>query len=153
MSRTHWRCADLDDALPLFAGDPLMFRPGTEHRYSIYGWILLSVLVERVGRERFPTVMARDLFEPLGMTSTVLEQPGAIPENTTTFYRRGKSGRVRPADPSKATYSCLAGAGAFLSTPSDLARFGAAMLKPGILKADVPGSRCRGGRDIMSWWP
>jgi serine beta-lactamase-like protein LACTB, mitochondrial len=42
-----------------------------------------------------------------------------------------------PRDPSKAHYSCLAGAGAFLSTPSDLARFGSAMLKPGFLKGET----------------
>jgi serine beta-lactamase-like protein LACTB len=34
-------------------------------------------------------------------------------------------------------YSCLAGAGAFLSTPTDLVRFGSAMLKPGLLKAET----------------
>jgi CubicO group peptidase (beta-lactamase class C family) len=38
---------------------------------------------------------------------------------------------------SPAHYSCLAGAGAFLSTPSDLVRFGSAILKPGLLKADT----------------
>ena len=34
-------------------------------------------------------------------------------------------------------YSCLAGAGAFLSTPTDLVRLGSAMLKPGLLKAET----------------
>ena len=131
------RCANLDEALPLFAGEPLMFRPGTEHRYSIYGWILLSVLVERVAREPFPAFMTRELFGPLGMKSTVLEEAGGIPHNTTTFYSRKKAGRVAPVDPSKAQYSCLAGAGAFLSTPLDLARFGSAMLKPGFLKGET----------------
>jgi serine beta-lactamase-like protein LACTB, mitochondrial len=38
---------------------------------------------------------------------------------------------------SRADYSCFAGSGAFLSTPSDLVRFGSAMLKPGLLKADT----------------
>ena len=33
--------------------------------------------------------------------------------------------------------SCLFGAGAYLSTPSDLVRFGSAMLKPGLLKSDT----------------
>lgn len=131
------RCANLGEALPLFADEPLMFRPGAEHRYSIYGWILLSVLVERVAREPFPAFMARALFAPLGMTSTVLEEAGGVPGNTTTFYARKKAGRVGPIDPSKAHYSCLAGAGAFLSTPSDLARFGSAMLKPGFLKEET----------------
>jgi CubicO group peptidase (beta-lactamase class C family) len=131
------RCAKLGEALPLFAGEPLMFRPGAEHRYSIYGWILLSVLVERVAGEPFPAFMTRELFRPLGMKSTVLEEAGGVPDNTTTFYGRRKAGRVGPDDPSKAHYSCLAGAGAFLSTPSDLARFGSAMLKPGFLKGET----------------
>jgi CubicO group peptidase (beta-lactamase class C family) len=34
-------------------------------------------------------------------------------------------------------YSCLAGGGAFLSTPTDLVRLGSAMLKPGFLRADT----------------
>jgi CubicO group peptidase (beta-lactamase class C family) len=130
------QCANLSEALPLFAGEPLMFRPGTEHRYSIYGWILLSVLVERVGREPFASFMARELFAPLRMDSTVLEEAGRLPPNTTLYGRR-KAGRVGPADPSKAQYSCLGGAGAFVSTPSDLARFGAAMLAPGFLKGET----------------
>jgi serine beta-lactamase-like protein LACTB, mitochondrial len=131
------RCANLGEALPLFAGEPLMFRPGVEHRYSIYGWILLSVLVERVAREPFPAFMTRELFAPLGMESTALEEIGGVSDSTTTFYGRRMAGRVGPVDPSKAHYSCLAGAGAFLSTPSDLARFGSAMLKPGFLKAET----------------
>jgi CubicO group peptidase (beta-lactamase class C family) len=131
------QCANLGEALPLFAGEPLLFQPGTQHRYSIYGWILLSVLVERVGGEPFHAFMARELFEPLGMKGTVLEEPGGLPASTTTLYGRRKAGRVEPADPTKAHYSCLAGAGAFVSTPSDLARFGAAVLKPGFLKGET----------------
>ena len=41
------------------------------------------------------------------------------------------------AKPSRPDYSCLAGAGAFLSTPTDLVRLGSAMLKPGLLKAET----------------
>ena len=97
------RCANLGDALPLFAGEPLMFRPGAEHRYSIYGWILLSVVVERVAREPFPAFMTRELFEPLDMTSTMLEKAGGVPDGTTTFYSRGKSGRVGLSIPRRRT--------------------------------------------------
>jgi CubicO group peptidase (beta-lactamase class C family) len=131
------QCANLGEALPLFAGEPLMFRPGTRHRYSIWGWILLSVVVERAAGEPFPAFMTRALLAPLGMASTVLEESDGLPANTTTFYSGKKAGRVGPVDPSKAQYSCLAGAGAFLSTPSDLARFGSAMLKPGFLKGET----------------
>ena len=38
---------------------------------------------------------------------------------------------------SRPDYSCLAGAGAFLSTPTDLVRLGSAMLKPGLLQEET----------------
>ena len=44
-------CADLDEAVALFADDQLRFEPGTEHRYSIYGWVLVSAVVEKAGGE------------------------------------------------------------------------------------------------------
>ena len=130
-------CANLDEALALFAGEPLMFRPGSAYRYSIWGWILLSVIVERVAAERFGAFMARDLFQPLGMTSTVLEHAVSVPDEPPVFYAGTRSGRVKPVPQRKADYSCMAGAGGFLSTPEDLARFGSAMLRPGLLGADT----------------
>lgn len=39
-------CSDVDDALAIFKDDPLAFRPGSEYRYSVYGWILVSAIVE-----------------------------------------------------------------------------------------------------------
>ena len=35
-------CATLDEAVAMLAGDPLLFEPGTQHRYSIWGWVLVS---------------------------------------------------------------------------------------------------------------
>src|SRR5262245_10989262 len=43
---------------------------------------------------------------------------------------------VTKASPSP-DYSCIAGAGAFLSTPTDLVRFGAATIRPGLLKTET----------------
>src|ERR1044072_8908145 len=45
---TH-HCANLDEAVGLFADDKLRFEPGTQHRYSIYGWVLVSAVVEKAG--------------------------------------------------------------------------------------------------------
>ena len=131
-------CASLDEALALFADEPLLFRPGTEYRYSIYGWVLVSAVVAGAAGEPFPAFMTREVFEPLGMNSTVLEEIDVVPD-TTSFYgpRAAMRTDLGVELTSPAHYSCLAGAGAFLSTPSDLVRFGAAMMKPGLLKADT----------------
>ena len=140
------QCGSLAEAVALIAGEPLLFRPGTEYRYSIYGWILISAVIAGAAGEPFPTFMTREVFEPLGMESTVLEDADEVPPGTTSFYgpRTAMRTNLGIEEASAAHYSCLAGAGAFLSTPSDLVRFGSAILKPGLLKAaPLRSSRCR----------
>ena len=39
------------------------FEPGTNYRFSTYGWILLSAVVEGASGEPFPTFMRREVFE------------------------------------------------------------------------------------------
>jgi serine beta-lactamase-like protein LACTB len=48
----------------------------------------------------------------------------------------GLGGVAHGAGP-RPDYSCAAGGGAFLSTPTDLVRLGSAMLKPGLLQPDT----------------
>jgi serine beta-lactamase-like protein LACTB len=116
-------CASLDEAVAMLADDPLLFEPGTEHRYSIWGWVLVSAVVEGAAGEPFTRFMVRQVFEPLAMERTAVAET----EDLDGVAHRGR----RP------DYSCVAGAGAFLSTPTDLVRLGSAMLKPGLLKAET----------------
>ena len=131
-------CASLDEALEIFAGEPLLFEPGTKYRFSTNGWILLSAVVEAAAGEPFPTFMTREVLTPLGMASTAIEADERVPD-TTSFYfpRAALLTTLGVEEASRRHNSCLFGAGAYLSTPSDLARFGSAMLEPGLLKADT----------------
>ena len=117
-------CAGLDDAVALLADDPLLFEPGTQYRYSIWGWVLVSAAVEGAAGEPFHRFMARQVFEPLGMDSTVVAETDDLDDIAHGTGRRPD-------------YSCVAGGGAFLSTPSDLVRLGSTMLKPGFLRAET----------------
>ena len=132
------QCASLDEALATFADEPLLFEPGTRYRFSTYGWILLGAVVEAAAGEPLPRFMTREILEPLGLESTVLEDGADVP-NLTSFYtpRANMRTELGVRKGSRLDNSCLAGAGAFFSTPSDLARFGSAMLKPGLLKAET----------------
>jgi serine beta-lactamase-like protein LACTB len=117
-------CDTLDDAVALLAGDPLLFEPGTEHRYSIWGWVLASAVVQGAAGRPFARVMDREVFDPLGMTRTVVSETDGLSD-------------VAHGGGHAPDYSCLAGAGAFLSTPTDLVRLGSAMLTPGFLRPDT----------------
>ena len=131
-------CANLDQALATFAGEPLLFEPGTRYRFSTYGWILVSAVAEAAAKEPFPTFLAREILDPLGMASTVVVDGAEVPD-ITSFYipRASMQTKLGVRKVSRTDNSCLAGAGAFFSTPSDLVRFGSAMLKPGLLKAET----------------
>ncbi len=78
-------------ALRFFAESSLLFEPGTQYRYSSYGWILVSAAVEAAADEPFFTFMRKQIFEPLGMDTTTIEADSAtepIPDRATFYFPR-----------------------------------------------------------------
>lgn len=122
------RCDRTVDALPRFADRPLLFEPETKYRYSTYGWILVSAAVEAAADVPFFTFMRTHIFDPLGMRDTMPDDATEPVSKRTTFYypRFAADTRYGPDPASPGDYSCFAGAGGFLATPSDLVRFGIA---------------------------
>jgi CubicO group peptidase (beta-lactamase class C family) len=123
------RCERPVDGLQAFKDSALLSEPGTQYRYSSYGWILVSAAIEATADEPFLVFLRRQIFQPLGMENTMAESAAESISNRPTFYfpRFGADPRyglhlMRPID-----YSCYAGASVFLSTPSDLVRFGMAI--------------------------
>lgn len=130
-------CRSVNDSLRTFAGEPLFFQPGTQYRFSAYAWILASAVVERVAGRPFGDFMASDVFAPLGLTRTVVD--GEKVEGRASFYfpRAAERADLGLQEAPYADYSCFAGAGQYVSTPTDLVRGASAMLKPGFLTADT----------------
>ncbi|MBA2305717.1 MAG: beta-lactamase family protein [Acidobacteria bacterium] len=139
MSSAH--CERASEGLQNFAGDLLRFEPETHYRYSTFGWILVSAAVEAAAGEPFFTFMRTQIFEPLGMADTTSDSATEPILDRATFYYPRFSGDTSygPELATTVDYSCFAGAGAFLSTPSDLVRFGMAvssgkLLQPATVK-------------------
>lgn len=125
-------CERALDGVPGFANDALLFQPETDYRYSTYGWVLVSAAIESVADEPFFQFMRKRVFEPLGMASTIADMINeSIPDRATSYYR----GNLGSELTTSVDYSCFAGAGAFLSTPSDLVRFGIAIHSGRFLQA------------------
>ena len=132
-------CEKPVDALRYFAESSLRFEPGTQYRYSSYGWILVSAAVEAAAREPFFTFMQEEVFEPLGMNDTIADdakvdfgsedpEPVPVPGQATAYFPKfAADPRYGPDVMRPVDYSCYAGASAFLSTPSDLVRFAMAI--------------------------
>ena len=124
------RCERTVDGLHLddFAERELLFEPGTRYSSSSYGWILVSAAVEAAANEPFFAFMRTQVFEPLGMRDTTIDvATEAIPARATFYwplFGLARDTRYGPKSARQGDHSCYAGAAAFLSTPSDLARFG-----------------------------
>ena len=129
-------CERASDGLKAFTEDALGFEPETQYHYSTYGWVLVSAAIEAAANQPFFAYMRTRVFTPLGMADTMPDASAEAIANRATFYFPRFSGEnqsglelARSVD-----YSCFAGAGAFLSTPSDLVRFGIAMIDGKLLQ-------------------
>jgi serine beta-lactamase-like protein LACTB, mitochondrial len=122
-------CDKTLDGLQLFAEDKLLFEPGTQYRASSYSWILVSAAIEAAAKERFFRFMRSRIFEPVGMAATRPDSMRESIADRATFYFPRFAGDTRygPESAREGDHSCYAGASAFLSTPSDLVRFGLAV--------------------------
>jgi len=129
-------CERAAEGVPSFADDPLLFEPETQYRYSTYGWVLVSAAVEAAADEPFFTFMRTQIFTPLGMNDTTPDSATEpIPDRVTFYFPRfSGDNHFGPEVAKTVDYSCFAGAGAFLSTPADLVRFGMAISRGKLLQ-------------------
>lgn len=129
-------CEQAIDGLSLFARRSLLFEPDTRFRFSSFGWILAGAAIEAAAGEPFLSVVERRVLDPIGMRHTRPDSADdAVEDRATSYFPRYAAEPrhglhlMRPID-----LSCYAGAGVYLSTPSDLVRFGMAMLEGTLLR-------------------
>lgn len=130
-------CAGPADGLQYFADNALLFEPGTRFYYSRYGWILVSAAVEAVAGKPLTAFIEQRIFNAAGMRDTMAEPTPrtAVADQVTLYFPRFS------ADPRYGLHlmrdldlSCYSGASVFLSTPSDLVRYGMAVQGGKLLK-------------------
>ncbi|MDX1394982.1 MAG: serine hydrolase domain-containing protein [Gemmatimonadota bacterium] len=133
LSAVHYD--DVLASLDIFAGDSLLFRPGTAYGYSTYGWNLVGAVVQEASGRPFLEFMRLEVFSPARMTSTVPDDVFGIVPHRARFYDRDPEGHLRNAD--FVDQSNKWPGGGYLSTPSDLVRFGFAMLDRELLEPET----------------
>ncbi len=128
-------CNDDAERLEIFADESLRYRPGTESRYSTYGWALVGAVVAAAANEPYLDFIRRKILAPLGMESTVPDIAEHTEPGSAHFYypRRMLNPRYGVHDAPTVDLSCHLPAVGFLSTPSDLVRFAAAMMGGALL--------------------
>lgn len=125
LDRTH-HDGTQRDTLRRFERSPLLFVPGTEFAYTSLGFNALGGVVEAASSQTFKAYLRDAVWAPLGMTATAVED-GEARAALARFYEV-EDHRYKLAF--AVDNSGKLPAGGMLSTPSDMARLGAAMLKP-----------------------
>jgi CubicO group peptidase (beta-lactamase class C family) len=80
---------------------PLMFEPGTNWGYSHTNFVILGLILEKVGGKPMAELMQTNIFDPLGLTNTASGSTAAIPEpalHAFTSERREALG-IKPGVP------------------------------------------------------
>ena len=110
-SISQFRCKTPLEALDVFVRDSLLLNPGEQVSYTSFGYVLLSAILEKVGKKPFTELMEEKIFVPSEAKRIQLDGPiETYPENITSFYdiENGKIVKTRPVN-----NSCKFGGGGF----------------------------------------
>lgn len=106
----------------------LIYPPATHTKYSNAGVATVGYVLERLGRERFPSYLAKHVLAPLGMDESAFELTPALKPRLATGYMWTYDGRRFPAPGFQLGESP---AGSLYTTVTDLCRFMSAMFARG----------------------
>lgn len=115
-----------EEALVRFSGDPLVAEPGTRFVYSSFGYVLVGCALEGAAGAPYGELLREQVLAPAGMARTGLDDPRKVIPFRVRGYSLADDGSWVPVgcfNPSD-RYP----AGGLVSTPTDLVRFGSALL-------------------------
>jgi CubicO group peptidase (beta-lactamase class C family) len=119
------------EAIAIFADFDLVNEPGTKYSYTSYGYNLLGAVVEEVSKQPFGTYMTENVWKPLGMNATRMDDPRAIILYRVDGYvlEEGKLRRSEYVD-----ISSRFGGGGSRSTVNDMVRLFEGLSEGKVLK-------------------
>jgi CubicO group peptidase (beta-lactamase class C family) len=124
---------DADVLRLLESQDRTLFTPGSAYQYSNSGYALLSLVVERASKQRYPEFLRQRIFEPLGMHTTLARvDEGPAVSNRAYGYRLEDGKWIRR---DQSSTSAVLGDGGIYSSIDDLARWDAALYDDRLLRA------------------
>jgi len=123
----------LQDYVKLYGNRALDFAPGSEWRYSNYGFLLLGVLIEKVSGQSYYDYVQEHIFKPAGMTATASDPEDQSVTDRSVGYTRFGGPALRPNNDTLPYRGTSAGGG--YSTVEDLFKFATALQTHKLLNA------------------
>lgn len=133
LSSRHYET--VKEGLEMFINDSLLFEPGERFKYSSHAFNLLSAAVEGASGEDFLSFMQREVFDMIGMNSTCADMNDSIILNRASFYELNEDTVMVNARYVDNSYKWAGGG--FISTTTDLLKFGEAHMSAGYLSEET----------------
>lgn len=128
-----------DDMIAAAAADAARFAaPDTETVYTNVNYVLLDRIIAKTAGKPTPEVLEELVFAPLGMAASELPTGPDLPGGLHGYSLEGKAGFV---DKTTLAPAAVGGAGAAISTLSDLVAFLPALCKGTLLGAAAQAER------------
>ncbi|MGD8748952.1 MAG: serine hydrolase domain-containing protein [Balneolaceae bacterium] len=109
-----------EQMLKVFRNQESQFSPGAQTSYSNTNYVLLGYIIEKITGDSYANQLRERIVQPLNLGHTYYGNGIDRQKNEAASFRR-ESGRWKPMP--ETDMSIPGGAGALVSTPSDLIRF------------------------------
>ncbi len=124
----------LQDYVKVYGNRGLQFEPGSRWEYSNYGFVLLGLVIEKVGGQTYYDYVREHIYEPAGMTSSGSEPEAQAVADLSIGYTKMGGSQWHPNTDTLPYRGTSAGGG--YSTVEDLLRFANALQTRKLLNAD-----------------
>jgi len=133
----------LNDFVPFFIDDPLLFEPGERMEYSNAGYVTLGKIIEAVSGMDYYEYIKKNIYEPAGMADSDHYEVDSITSKLATCYTRHMAdGSIHPTI-RRANYFIIgsrgSSAGGGQSTVYDLLKLDRAIANEVLLNIELSG--------------
>lgn len=125
----------VSEAIGSFKDDPLVVEPGSKYSYTTPGYTLLGCAIETASGMSYIDYLRENIFKPVGMTRTFVDDVYAIIPNRARGYRKTQAGHIQNA-PLHDTSIKVPGGG-LVTTAEDLAKFAIALNTNQLVKPET----------------
>jgi len=117
---------NLSDVLSIYIDRELLFEPGTKFTYSVYGYVTLGIIIEKISGISYTDYLTENIFKKAGMKNSSIEEFGQNYPNKSKLYH--KHSKRKTIEITNQNLSDRVPAGGIQTTVEDLLLFGKSLL-------------------------
>jgi len=121
-----------EEELAFIYGEPALFEPNTQRKYSNSNYVLLGLIAENITKKSGATLFQERIFTPLGLNNTFFYQDNTIPENIVRGYS-DEEDKLVLIDRTDFSFAHSSMEGGAMSSVGDLRTFIQAAMTPDVL--------------------